>query len=292
MRGLSSENIRALVCGFPDKLRKSRCMVVLQGFVDDSGSTDGNIFTLSGFLSTAERWEQFSDEWQDICDREPKMPDFKMTRARQGIGSRYSDAQLNSRIRELTALTMRKAMYRVTAITARPNYERLVRGEIPKEIDSIYFVLFFTVIMATARLMDMEKLDGTVDFIFDNQGATIESECVRWYHWVKEHPQVPLSVKKRLGSTPIFRDDNTVLPLKAADMSAWHVRRHLNEEQKKGIPPGEYLESIAKIFGVNCVMRPEDLASLVYSIKGGLMFQSECQFFLPRTDADRGKLLA
>ena len=286
-----SESIRALVCGLQSKVRKKRCIVVLQGFVDDSGSSDGNIFTLAGFLSTAELWEQFSDGWQAICEQPPKMPDFKMTKARQMIGPRCSQAQYDARIRDLTDLTKRKAMYRIAALTARPNYERIVRGAIPKEIDSIYFVLFFTVIMAAARIMDMEKLDGTVDFVFDKQGSTIESECVRWYNWMKSHPQAPESMKRRMGRTPIFRDDNLVLPLKAADMQAWHIRRHLNEEQPNKIPPGEYLESVAQMFGTSCYMRPQDLASLVYSINSGLMLQSDCQYFLPKTDKDRGRLL-
>jgi len=184
-------------------------------------------------------------------------------------------------------------MYRVTVVTAHPNYSRIVKGNVPEVIDSVYFLLFFTVMMATSHLMDMEKLEGTVDFIFDKQGATIESECVRWYNWIKDNPQVPLYMKRRLGATPIFKDDDQVLPLKAADMSAWHVRRHLNEEQPKKIPPGEYLETIGEMFGVDCIVGPKELASFAYSIKygGGLMLASDCKFFTPRTDADRGRLL-
>jgi hypothetical protein len=215
-----------------------------------------------------------------------------MNKARQLVGPRYSEAQLSERVKELTGLTKRRAMYRVDAATAHPNYERIVKGKIPEEIDSIYFVLFFTVILATARLMDMEGLEGTVDFIFDNQGKTIEVECVRWYNWIKQHPQVPLNVKQRLGSTPIFRDDNAVLPLKAADMYAWHLRRHLNEEQPKKIPPGDYLQSISEMFGASCLVRPEDLASLVYAIKGGLMFQSQCGYLVPKNEGERARLLS
>jgi hypothetical protein len=196
------------------------------------------------------------------------------------------------RSRELTALTMRKARYRIAAFTARPNYERIVRGEVPKDIDSIYFVLFFAVITAAAHLMDKERLDGTVDFIFDKQGKTIEADCVYWYNWIKDHPQISSNLKRRMGSTPTFKDDDDVLPLKAADMMAWHIRRHLNEEQPKNIPAGEYLESTAQMFGAECLLRPQDLASLAYSIKSGLALQSHCRYFLPRTDKDRDRLLS
>lgn len=266
--------------------------MVLQGFVDDSGTSSGNIFTLAGFISTAERWMEFSDEWEKICDREPKMLKFKMNKVRQLVGPHYSELQLTERIRVLSALTKKKAIYRIDAVTAHPNYEQIVKGQIPKEIDSIYFILFFTVIFAAARLMDMGGLEGTVDFVFDKQGKTIEADCVRWYNWIKEHPQVPLNVKRRLGSTPVFRDDDLVLPLKAADMLAWHIRRHLNEEQKKGIPAGEYLKSIGEMFGASCIIRQEDLASLVYAIKGGLMLQSQCGFVVPKNEEERARLLS
>lgn len=123
-------------------------------------------------------------------------------------------------------------------------------------------------------------------------GKTLEVECVRWYRWIKQHPLFSATLRRRLGSTPIFRDDDAVLPLKAADMHAWHLRRHLNEEQPKKIPAGEYLNSVSEMFWVSCILRPQDLASLAYSIKTGLMFQAKCGYFLARDEEERGKLLS
>ena len=279
---LPSDHIRALVCGFPSRIRKNRCMVILQGFVDDSGSTDGNVFVLAGFLATAERWEQFSDDFLGICNREPKTPKFKMRKAIRLNEYRWTESQRDQRIGELVDLIRNKAMYRIDAVTARPNYERIVKGNIPAEIDSIYFVLFFNVILATCRLMDLENLEGTVDFVFDNQGATIEAECVRWYNWIKSHPLVSPEVKRRLGSTPIFRDDDVVLALKSADIFAWQIRRHLNEEQPQGIAFNETVDSLLKMYGVSCYIGPENLTTLVYSIQHGLNLQADCGFFLPK----------
>jgi hypothetical protein len=276
------ENIRALVCGFPKRVRGGRCMVILQGFVDDSGSSDGNVFALAGFLSTAERWEQFSDEYEKICDREPKTPKFKMRHA--------NNPRLSPRVKELVELTSNRAMYRIDAVTARPNYESIVRGNLPTEIDNIYFVLFFNVILATCRLMDLENLEGTVDFVFDNQGSTIEAECVRWYHWIKGHPMIDSEARKRMGSTPIFRDDDLVLPLKSADIWAWQIRRHLNEEQPKKIPHNEFVESILAMRGVSCHVTPEDLQALVYSIQHGLSLSAHCTFSLPDHKPRNGEL--
>jgi hypothetical protein len=57
--------------------------MILNGFVDDSGSgggTDrGNIFILAGFIANPERWKTFSNKWMRLCNREPKTPDFHIT---------------------------------------------------------------------------------------------------------------------------------------------------------------------------------------------------------------------
>ena len=55
--------------------------MVLEGYVDDSGSSpDGNVFVLAGYISTAEKWAEFSSEWERICDQDPKTPGYHKKR--------------------------------------------------------------------------------------------------------------------------------------------------------------------------------------------------------------------
>jgi hypothetical protein len=84
----------------------------------------------------------------------------------------------------------------------------------------------------------------------------------------------PRAVQKTLSKDPIFRDDKLVLPLQAADMLAWHIRRRYADDPTAYAVPKQLdavgmhmatdisarqLESIAKGFsevpGVRSVQR-------------------------------------
>src|ERR1035437_6511652 len=176
------DHIRALVCGFPSRVRQRRCLVILnadllKGYADDSDSSDKIVYVLGGWIATVEDWEQLSDEWETICDQPPKTPKFHMKTARRKNGKR---------VRDLAALVCKKAKYRVEAVMSRQNYDKVAKGKLAPQIDSPYFLLFYNVILAAARLMDLLKLEGTVDWIFDEQGK-IGCEAVGWYYWIKEH---------------------------------------------------------------------------------------------------------
>jgi hypothetical protein len=55
----------------------------LHWFFDDSGSepTHGRHFILGGFLSTAEGWTAFSNEWQETLSLSPSLEYMKMSEA-------------------------------------------------------------------------------------------------------------------------------------------------------------------------------------------------------------------
>jgi hypothetical protein len=267
-------------------------MVVLQGFVDESDKAidqkSGNVYLLARFVATAPLWEEFSVEWERICAQEPKTPDFHMRHAHRLKQYKWTEPQRDKRIGELVALIRGKANYRIDAVLAKPNYERIVRGKIPKEIDDPYFILFYNVILAMAEFMDLLGLSGKVRFVFDKYDPVMEGRCVDWYNWIKGH--VASRVSRRLGGTPNFEDDKEVLPLKAADLFAWQIRRHLNEEQPRGLAVNDTLDSIMGMHGVSCNVRGEDLENLVSSITHGLFLQSHAGYLLPHSEEVRRNL--
>lgn len=224
-----SEYIRRLVCGYSSRLRKRKVIVVLQGL-----ATGGNIFVLAGFLSTAEMWEKFSDEWEKFSEEPPKTPDLHMKDAYRMKGSCgwKDETERDKKINGFVDLIKAHAMYRVESILAWPIYDKVVKGRVPESIDNPYFLLFFHVILSVIAFMDRAGLDGTVDFVFDEQGP-IGTVALGWYQFIKD--SVP-SLGSRLGSTPIFRDDSHVLPLKAADLYAWQIMRHLESLEKEDAP--------------------------------------------------------
>jgi hypothetical protein len=73
---------------------------------------------------------------------------------------------------------------------------------------------------------DLLKLDDAIDFIFDDQIDKKDRLIAAWDSFKKMgHP----TFKHLMGDTPAFRDDKNVLPLQAADLHAWLVRKRWDD---------------------------------------------------------------
>jgi hypothetical protein len=257
------------------------------GYVDDSGSGEGmdrgNIFLLAGFIACERQWERFSTKWKKICDREPKTPDFKMQRAirlteRDGTPI-WTAKQRDKRINQLVRLTKRTALFRVESVMAWPNYDRVVKDRVPSQFDSPYFLCFYNTILSVANFLETAKINGTVEWVFDDQGRT-GKEAVKWYDLVRA--SVPPEVRAKMGGTPNFRHDKNVLPLKAADLYAWQIRRHLDKEQPNRVVHNDYLDVLAgQVYGVSNVIEGEHLEEFAANIGHGLMLKSRTTYLLP-----------
>ena len=255
--------------------------MVLEGYVDDSGSSDGNVFVLAGYLSTADEWAGFSEEWKRICDQDPKTPDFKMSKTFQLREYKWTEAQRDKRISELASLISQKTEYRVDAMVAWEDYRWIVRGKLRREIDSPYFILFYHVMLSVAHFMDLAGIEGTVNWVFDEQGL-IGKKSRAWYYEIKN--LAPAALQQRLGGEPIFQHDTQLPPLKAADMLAWHIHRHRNREQSHPVQYNQSMTSLLSMPGSSCNIYAEDLVRLVESINENPMLQAHCGFFLPPDD--------
>jgi len=105
---------------------------------------------------------------------------------------------------------------------SRESFNRILRPVAPYDLKSPYFMCFYGAIITIARYQSSKGIDVPVDFVFDEQEGLGEA-VVRWYEYIKQQ-QIP-AISRVLGSTPIFRDDKKMLPLQAADLLAWHLRR-------------------------------------------------------------------
>ncbi len=54
---------------------------MLQAFIDDSGRGQAPVFVLAGFLSTIERWAEFTESWHAELKREPSIAYLKAKEA-------------------------------------------------------------------------------------------------------------------------------------------------------------------------------------------------------------------
>jgi hypothetical protein len=92
-------------------------------------------------------------------------------------------------------------------------------------------------------------------------------------------------LQRMFGRKPVFGHDKNLLPLKAADIYAWQIRRHLDREQPQGIPPNDYIETLLDLHGASNNIKGEHLGEFVANVGHGLMLKADCGFYLPlRTD--------
>lgn len=277
-----------LVCGYAPRLRRVHPIVVLHGYADDSGSSpERKVFVLAGYVSTADKWKVFSAKWDRLCKKEPRTPDFKAAKAWRLKGDpakgeyTWTEEQRDKRFTELSGLIARQADYRVDAMVRWSDYERLIRGRSIPELDNPYYFLFYHVIYSFAEFMDEANIDGTVDWVFDEQGPL--GEDVRgWYYKIRD--LAPPNIQRRLGGPPQFKHDTEVLPLKAADMLAWHLHRYLDRERVHPFVPesdNKNLSILRSMPGITNRITAEDLMQHLNLDGRGPQLQAHAGFYLP-----------
>lgn len=233
-----ASRIDSFVCGLPSRLRGNRLLFMLQAYVDDSGSHENDYaFVLAGFVSTVDRWKQFSDEWDILCGQFPETLDFKMARAERlkGIDTYWGDgteaeliARRDAKVQALAELIKRHAICRISAGLDWHNYRAIARGRVPENVDDPYFFLFWELRVAVAHHQERTGVREKVDFIFDRQGA-IGATAVFWHE--KFISTLSPFARYIISGTPRFESDTEVLPLKAADMLAWQMRRYVEDKE-------------------------------------------------------------
>ena len=184
---------------------------------------------------------------------------------------------------ELAEVAEKYPIARISSMLRRDDYNKYIKGISPwRELDDPYFMCFYQIIDLAADFVYQMGEHTTTDtagfeiaFIFDEQGA-IGLRALEWWEVHKEalkHERPHLC--RFLISPPIFQSDRKFLPLQAADLYAWHVRRIFFEgddhirtraviEALKGVPAyGGYitgeqmLEGLPELTAISERYRPK-----------------------------------
>ena len=225
-----SGRVWSLVSGYPGEQRRKRQLLVFQVRIDDSASNDGRVFVLAGYIAPAEKWAEFADEWKALLDEEPPLTRFKMNEmARSGVKRRRCERFYRVIERHVTGA--------VSCVIKADELAEVVDNIKPpkgvKNWDGLknpYFFAFGAIIQKLAIHQEKFKITEPIDFIFDMQ---TEQAQVR-EGWNYMYLSVTPDLRAMLGNPPTFLDDEKDLPLQAADMWAWFVRRW----EVRGTPDG------------------------------------------------------
>jgi hypothetical protein len=240
----ASDRIRGLVCGLPKKLRQERLLLMLQGYFDDSG-TDGQQvgFVLAGYILPAERWEAFADDWQDECQRDPKIEYFKMREAASGYGA-FLSMPIEFRlykVRRLLALIDNHMLHGITTNLRWEDFREFNAQLVGPAKDQPFAPLFFGILDNVLEYQQQKGLfPHKIQLDFDEQGGAgrlaidyygkLMDLAEKYGDTAKEFATIK-ALREIMEGTPRMLDDRQYLPLQAADMLAWSLRLQMEPEE-------------------------------------------------------------
>jgi hypothetical protein len=211
-----------------------------QAFFDDSGS-GVPVFVLSGYVSPACWWEDFSKEWQALLDESPTLRYFKMREAAQ-LCDEFSGMKVterNERIQKFFRLIRKAVHLSVSSVIPIALFNKIWKGNVggdTKHWDDPYYVALWDIVsllieqhfQTRMRESLVTKDDqspsayGTLDFIFDDNPRL--AAIVPPYYQIIRTALHPL-FRGWIGESPRFENDKDHLPLQACDAQSWYFRR-------------------------------------------------------------------
>jgi hypothetical protein len=233
-----------MLCGYPTALldRKTIAMIAIdrfEAYADESEQvdTEQSPYLIAAYVLPASQWLGFADEWHDCCvNRQPKIKFFHAIEAEGLYGEFLGVAPefRNAKVRDLAAIIRKRHLMNIQCWVSRRDYQSIVAGNVPPELDDPYYLLWEKL----TGLMVMTGIhfgsSSPVDFIFDEK-KHMEQRVLDAYFQIVKYAKPPVS--ELLGNTPRFESDERVIPLQAADMLAWNLRRAISyPSEQRPIP--------------------------------------------------------
>jgi hypothetical protein len=264
--------VRALVSGLPKSERDRRQIMMLQAFVDDSGSDPQSfVYVLAGFVASPAQWAAFTDEWEKALNQSPRLAYFKNNEA-MGLKGQFnktcgwSSQKRDDRLVALAQIIRKHIPERFSVAMRHGDYKHYMHG-IPvarrmKNLEHPYFMLFHEIMLCVAAIHSMSKDVSPCQFVFDQQGK-IGERAAAWWPTFRQSMQIarvdfsPYFTE----SKPTFASDEELRPLQAADMFAGQLARAMASD-KIIIPPSVSLRILMNVSGYHKIIDYQYLGRL------------------------------
>lgn len=214
-------------------------------YFDDSGSdTSKRDLVFAGLVNRDDAWEQFGMEWSVALAKPPAITHLKMVEAK-GLRGQFAGWSRDARDQKLQTLTEVLNRFRppwtFDISISRAEYETHVSPASPRGLSTPYFAITFGAVSTVARYLASEGAVAPVRFVFDEQNG-VDKDVALFFDFMVENLDV---VSRKLIKLPIdYGDDTRNIPLQAADMLAWHIRRQREGNADAAvIQRAEYLRS-------------------------------------------------
>jgi hypothetical protein len=221
----AAERVWAMVSGLPSGSRERRKLMVLQVYIDDSGTGAKPVFVLAGWLADSAAWARFSTEWKVALTEPPAIDYFKMQEAwscADGEFRGWNVEHRNRKVSRLAGIIKDHARLGVHYVIPYEQYRLLISSSFGKRWKDPFVIGSYLFMIASLHFFKDQGIDEPIDFIFDER--KYESDKVQSFY-TEFVAGVPDEYKQMIGARPRHEDDKCFLPLQAADMLAWHIRR-------------------------------------------------------------------
>jgi len=194
----------------------------LKAFVDDSGSGGDSVWVvLAGYTGTAEGGDRFNAMWLSALHDSPSIAYFKSKEAER-LKDQFAGFTKDQRDAKLDALigVIGNCAERAVCVRARQrDYDDIFKGKIPERYDSPYYFLFPLLIGAAVNIERIDGFSEATEFVFDTDQRFDRLQ----YEMVPK--LLPLQSFSGGIVNVTYCDDKEILPLQAADLLAWQIRR-------------------------------------------------------------------
>lgn len=276
------------LCGVPAPERDRQLIMVMKAYIDDSGKDDPPVYVLAGFIARAEQWVGFTDEWADALSR-ASLSHFKMQDA-WTFGGEFKGwpfAERDALLRKLAKIVRRHVLAAISARVAHDDYREVFEGQVTPFIDRAYLFLYWNVMYSAFQWQIDNNFNEPIDFVYDEQ--VYDADIVN-LHFSPFLSTAPKPFRSRIGNRPVHADDKRVLPLQAADMYAWHLRRLFYERGRGKRLSTAALDTLSEIPHVSTPLSRDVLENANRQLhefvrQDGKMFPYEVQQMLENVDA-------
>lgn len=224
---------------------------MLKVYIDDSGKRDqSTVHVLAGYMAPADKWVAFTSEWISILSDHHvdafRMADaWRLQRKYQKNGALARD----SLIVRLAHCINRHVSFAFVSVLPYQSYDKWIAVPDIQARRPLrpYFFAFYAMLSQIHLFKKNSQIPGQLEVIFDEQGGESQ-EFVLSALGEFEAASVDESP---FASVPLFRSDRDEIPLQAADMLAWLVRRDTfnrdKERDRSQLPESVLLRHVLSI---------------------------------------------
>ncbi len=209
---------------------------MLQAWIDDSGrgkESDSPVFVLAGYAGPVQKFERLTDDWQATMREEPALAYLKGKEANALVGNfkGWTPEQRDAKLEKLIASIRKHDLIALSVAVNYRDFNRTLREPkgVLKNPFGVAFAHMAGWLMHSAHVKPERE---EIEMIFDHGVLAREKEIEDAYQGMKW--AILKEAMDLLVGRPRFEDDKRHLPLQAADLFAWNVRRDLVEQLTNG----------------------------------------------------------